>query len=91
LRLLKNHHSLFLLYYGVSAAIALLFAYVCNALNLQASDGVQGMRGLLALGLVLLIAIGLDGSAFVSNRYWRKAVIYARTGQVPNVQEEKQA
>jgi hypothetical protein len=89
--LLKNHHSLFLLYYGVAAAIALLFAYVCNALNLQASDGVQGMRGLLALGLVLLIAIGLDGSAFVSNRYWRKAVIYARTGRVPNVQEVKQA
>ena len=39
------------------------------------------MRGLLTLGLVLLIAVSLDGSALVSNRYWRKAVMYARTGE----------
>ncbi len=39
------------------------------------------MRGMLTLGLVLLIAIGFDGSALVSNRYWRKAVLYARTGE----------
>ena len=90
LRLLKNHHSLFVVYYVIAAAIALLFAYVCYAMNLQASNEIQGMRGLLTLSLVLLIAIGLDGSAFVSNSYWRKAVIYARTGRVPNVQEEKQ-
>src|SRR5260221_70004 len=30
---------------------------------------------------VLLIAVSLDGSALVSNRYWRKAVMYARTGE----------
>jgi hypothetical protein len=89
LRLLKDHHSLFVLYYVVAAAIALLFAYVCYAMNLQASNEVQGMRGLLTVGLVLLIAIGLDGSAYVSNSYWRKAVIYARTGRVPNVHREK--
>ena len=59
-------------------------------MNLQASNEIQGMRGLLTLSLVLRIAIGLDGSAYVSNSYWRKAVIYARTGRVPNVQEEKQ-
>jgi hypothetical protein len=46
------------------------------------------MQGKLALGLVLLIAVSLDGSALVSNRYWRKAVIYARTGQVLNLHEE---
>jgi hypothetical protein len=90
LGLLKEHHRLFFLYYIGSAALALLFAYICYAADLQASDGVQGMRGMLALGLVLLIAIGLDSSALVSNRYWRKAVIYARTGRVPNVQEEKE-
>lgn len=49
--------------------------------NLQASDGVHGMRGLLTLGLVLLIAVSLDGSALVSNSYWRKAILYARTGE----------
>ena len=75
LRLFKAHHYLFFLYYVLSAAMALLFAYICFALNLSASSGVQGMRVLLAIVLVLLIAIGLDGSAYVSNRYWRKAVI----------------
>lgn len=84
LRLLKDHHYLFILYYVVAAAIALLFAFISFAMNLQASDGVQGARVLLAIVLVLLIAIGLVGSAYVSNRYWRKAVIYARTGRMPH-------
>jgi hypothetical protein len=89
LSLLRQHHHLFILYYVGAAALALLFAYICYAGDLQASDGVHGMRGMLTLGLVLLIAIGLDGSALVSNRYWRKAVTYARTGRVPNVHDEK--
>jgi hypothetical protein len=88
LGLLKDHHHLFLLYYVGAAAIALLFAYICYAADLQASDGVQGMRGMLACGLVLLIALSLHGSALVSNRYWRKAVTYARTGRVPKRHEE---
>ena len=83
LGLLKDHHRLFLLYYVGAAALTLLFASICYAADLQASDGVQGIRGMLAVGLVLLIAIGLHGSALVSNRYWRKAVTYARTGRVP--------
>jgi hypothetical protein len=91
LRLLKDHHYLFVLYFVVAATIALLFAYICYSMNLQASNGVQGMRGMLATVLVFLIAIGLDGSALVSNRYWRKAVLYARTGRVPKLQEQKQA
>jgi hypothetical protein len=88
LELLKDHHRLFLLYYIGAAALALLFASICYAADLQASDGVQGIRGLLAVGLVLLIALSLHGSALVSNRYWRKAVTYARTGQVPKSHEE---
>jgi hypothetical protein len=91
LGLLKDHHRLFFLYYVGAAALALLFAYICYAANIQASDGVQGMRGMLTLGLVLFIAIGLDSSALVSNRYWRKAVLYARTGRVPKLPEEKAA
>ena len=91
LEFLKVHHLLFLLYYAGAAVLALTCAYICYAADLQASRGVQGIRGILALGLVLLIAIGLDGSAFVSNWYWRKAVLYARTGRVPNLHEEKAA
>ena len=88
LGLLKDHHRLFFLYYVGAAALALLFASICYAADFQASGRVQGMRGLLAVGLVLLIALSLHGSALVSNRYWRKAVTYARTGQVPKSPEE---
>ena len=91
LGLLKDHHRLFFLYYVGAAALALLFAYICYAAHIQASDEVQGMRGMLTLGLVLIIAIGLDCSALVSNSYWRKAVLYARTGRVPKLPEEKAA
>ena len=82
LGLLKDHHRLFLLYYVSAAALALLFASICYAADLQASDGLQGMRGMLAVGLVLLIALSLHCSTLLSHRYWRKAVTYARTGQV---------
>jgi hypothetical protein len=88
LELLKDHHRLFFLYYVGAAVLALLFASICYAADLQASDGVQGMRGTLTLSLVLLIALSLHGSALVSNRYWRKAVTYARTGQVSKSPEE---
>ena len=81
LGLLRPHHRLFILNYVGGAALALLSAYICYAADLQASVGIHGMRGLLTLGLVLLIAVGLDGSVLVSSMYWRKAVTYARTGE----------
>jgi hypothetical protein len=68
LGLLRPHHRLFILNYVGGAALALLFAYICYAGDLQASLGIHGPRGVLALGLVFLITIGLDGSALVS--YW---------------------
>src|SRR5215467_13986022 len=87
LGLLKVYHRLFILYYVGAAALAFLFAYICYAADLRASFGVQGTRGMLAFVLVLLIALGLDGSALVSNRYWRKAVTYARSGVVSKRQK----
>ena len=85
---LKDHHRLFFLYYTGAAALALLFAAICYAAGLQASGGVQGMRGMLTCGIVLLIALSLYGSALISNRYWRKAVTYARNGRVPKPREK---
>lgn len=87
LGLLKKYHRLFFLYYVGAAATALMFAYLCYVADLKASVGLQGTRGALAFGLVLLIALGLDGSAYVSNRYWRKAITYARTGRVSKRQK----
>jgi hypothetical protein len=89
--LLKSHHQLFLLYYTGAAVVSLLFAYICFMANLQANNGVQGIRGLLALGLVLLIAIGLVCSSLISNRYWRKALIYARSGNITQQKKKKRA
>jgi len=91
LNLLKDHHQLFLLYYTGAAVVSLLFAYVCFIADLHANHGVQGMRGLLALGLVLLIAIFLVASSLISNRYWRKAVMYARTGNITRQKKKKRA
>jgi len=80
---------LFLLYYSGAAIISLLFAYICFMANFQASNGVQGTRGLLALGLILLIAISLIASSLLSNRYWHKALAYARTGNTTRQKKER--
>jgi hypothetical protein len=91
LNLLKGYHQLFLLYYTGAAVVSLMFAYICFSANLQASYGVQGVRGLLALGLVLLIAISLVASSLLSNRYWRKALVYARTGNITQHKKKRRA
>ena len=82
LNMLKGYHWLFLLYYTGEAVISLLFAYICFMANLQADARVEGMRGLMALGLVLLIVVILIATSLLSNRYWHKAVVYARTGNI---------
>ena len=85
LRLFKAHHYLFFLYYVLSAAMALpvcIHMFCIEPVSQQWSTGKRGYCWRLFSSL--LIAIGLDGSAYVSNRYWRKAVIYARTGRMPH-------
>lgn len=91
LNMLRGHHLLFLLYFSGAAAISLLFAYICFMADLQADNGVQGMRGLLALGLVLLIAGILVISSLLSNSYWRRAIAYARTGNITRHKKKKSA
>jgi hypothetical protein len=61
--------------------------YPENLARLLAGEGVQGVRSVLTFGLALFVALGLGGSALVSNRYWRKAVSYARTGRVSKRQK----
>jgi hypothetical protein len=88
LNLLKGHHQVFLLYYTAAAGVSLLFACICFLANLQARYGVPGTRGMLALGLVLLIVITLVTASLLSNRYWRKALNYARTGHITRHTEQ---
>jgi hypothetical protein len=91
LNILKGYHQLFLLYYSGAAIISLLFAYICFMANFQASNGVQGTRGMLALSLILLIATSLIASSLLSNRYWHKALAYSRTGNSTRQRKKKRA
>jgi len=85
LKSLKSHHLLFALYYIGCSLLSLLLALVAQAEGLEAADGIQGVKGILALSIVLLIGICLGGSVIVSNAYWHRAIMYARTGQVPGL------
>jgi hypothetical protein len=85
LRSLRRHHLLFGLYYVGCSILSLLLALVAQLEGLEASDGVQGVKGILTLSAVLLIGVCLGGSVIVSNVYWHRAIIYARTGQVPDL------
>jgi hypothetical protein len=82
---LRSHHLLFALYYIGCSILSLLLALVAHAEGLEAADGVQGVKGVLTLCVVLLIGVCLGGSVIVSNMYWHRAIMYARTGQVPGL------
>jgi len=83
LSLLRSHHRLFALYYIGSASLTLLLALISYTGSIEAANAVQGVRGALAIGIVLLTATGLGFSVLISHLYLRKAVVYARTGQPP--------
>jgi hypothetical protein len=83
LSLLRSHHRLFGLNYIGGAILMLLLALISRVGSIEAAAGVQGVRGVLAVGIVLLVGGGLAVSVIISHLYWRKAVVYARTGQLP--------
>jgi hypothetical protein len=51
--------------------------------RLEASEGMQGVRGVLSLALVLLVVGGTAVVGLMSMRNWSKIVAYTRTGQMP--------
>lgn len=65
------------------SVLGLLVAVVSLVGHLEASAGVQGVQGMLVLGVVLLVAGGIGVFEFMSIRNWSKIVAYARTGQTP--------
>lgn len=84
---LRSHHLLFALYYGSCAILTLFFAGVTHVRGLEASMSIGEPQGLLTLSIVVFVGICLGGSVVVSNIYWHRAIIYARTGQVPTLRE----
>jgi hypothetical protein len=83
LSFLKDHHRLFAHYLLGNTVLLLLLAWGSRLAGLEAAD-VQGIRGVLTLALVLLVALCLGGATIIAHWYWHKAVKYARTGQVPD-------
>lgn len=71
-----------LVYNLVGTVIALLCAIILRVANVQVTDGVQTVRGVFALGLVLLIGAGFVGFFLLIIHFWRRIVAYARTGRM---------
>jgi len=82
LHLLKGRHRLFIFYYLGGALLLLLLALACSIEGLSATNAVQGVRGMLTVGVVLLVDVSLAGSIAISHLYWRKILQYSCTGQI---------
>ena len=83
LSLLGRHHHWFGLYCLAVTALQFLLALASRLGHPEASDGLQGGRGLLSLALVLLAAGCQVGFNIISIREWRYVASYARTGHLP--------
>ena len=83
LSLLRRQHRLFALYNLGVSAIYLLLVVVSQVESLEASNGVQTGRGVLALAIVLLVAGCVAGDSIISTRSWIQIVSYSRTGRIP--------
>ncbi len=82
LSLLKGHHLLFVLYYIAGGILSLLLALASHLGNFDVASGIQGMQEVLAIGILLIMTGSLAVSSLISYVYWRKAVVYARTGRM---------
>jgi hypothetical protein len=83
LSLLRRQLRLFALYNLGAGALYFLLAIASRMESLEASNGVQTGRGVLALALVLLVAGGVAGVSIINTRSWNQVVSYSRTDQTP--------
>jgi len=65
-----------------------LSAVICQVTNIQLTDGIQTVRGVFALVIVLLIGAGFAGFLLLITYSWRQVVAYARTGHMPGSEAE---
>lgn len=78
--------------YNVGLSIfLLLLALISHVEGFNVTDGIQTMRGALAVGLVLVATASLSGYGVIALRSWSRIVAYARTGQMPGMQAEDSA
>jgi hypothetical protein len=82
LSLLSRRSRLIIVLYGGWSVLLLMLAVVSLLGGLEASESIQGVRGVLALALVLLVIGGLVVFRLIVIRSWSQVVTYARTGQI---------
>ncbi len=68
---------MFALYYAGGAALLLLLAWANRVGSWEAAERGQGV---LAVSTALFVGVCLGGAVIISHLYWRKAIVYARTG-----------
>jgi len=88
LSLLNRETRLGVLYTLGISLLFLLLAIVSRVGSLEATDGVQTGRGILALGIVLLAGAGLCAYVLLNIRARSQMVAYARTGRIPGIYAE---
>jgi hypothetical protein len=65
LSFLKDHHRLFAHYLLGNTVLLLLLAWISHVVGLEAAD-VRGIRGVLTVALVLLVAVCLGGAVIIA-------------------------
>ena len=88
LSLLNRETRLGMLYTLGISLLFLLLAIVSRVGSLEATDGVQTGRGILALGIVLLAGAGLCAYVLFNIQARSQMVAYARTGRIPGIHAE---
>jgi len=66
-----------------------LSAVICQVTNIQLTDGIQTVRGVFALVIVLLIGAGFAGFLLLITYSWRQIVAYDRTGHMHGSEAEE--
>jgi len=89
LSLLTSHHLVFALYYAGGTVLLLLLAWASRVGGFEAAERVQGVQGALAVGTALFVGVSLVVAMIISHLYWRKAIVYARSGQLPGLRSER--
>lgn len=91
LHLLRHRHWPYL-FHGLSGtALFLLLGLLCLVEGVHATDGVQEMPRLLAVGMGGLAVGWVVSLIFISKRYWRAVVSYAHTGGMSKSEKSWQA
>jgi hypothetical protein len=71
--------------HGLSGTVLFLLLGLLSLVEgVRVAGGMQGLRGLLAIGITVLAVVWVTSLLFTFKGYWRAVVAYARTGRTPD-------